>query len=204
MIINTVLLLATLFAATNQEHRSMLPFQWQTHGIYKDDCPLNKELYNPFNTYPQPSSDTICLCDGTYQGKSRERYNHGPYHECPQLAQQSSMDDIDTFLLCWTKLTHAPENRYSLMVPVEYSYKTLNKARSFYYEMALYDTIKITPLFHKKHPNALKTWEHDPRCNLKKWQKNEQLKIKEQKREHQLQRRDTCSYRGRGYKKNHR
>ena len=47
MEINIILLLATLFTVTNQEPTKKFN-GWQTYEIYKDSCPLNKELWNPY------------------------------------------------------------------------------------------------------------------------------------------------------------
>ena len=178
MDINLILLLATLFTVTNQE--KTLNFNgWQTYEIYKDSCPLNKELWNPYQKDAHKLADIICLCEGNYQDQSRKRYNHGPLRECPQLKVPSvSSIEAQSFLLCWTKQTHARENLYQLMVPEKYSPP----------EQTLFDT---------KYPHAREQLHSDHRCNFH---------FSEKLRNQKLHLRGTCSYRGHknGYKKNSR
>lgn len=205
MEINIIFLLATLSVITNQQQQTER-ITWLAYEIYKDDCPLNKELWNPFQSNPQESRDTICLCEGNYKEESQHRYNHGPYHECPQPQESLTNSEIEPLLLCWSQRTYSSENRYRLMVPKDYSHIAWNyyTSGSTSWMTMHYELNTIKPLFHKKYPNAIRTGEHDPHCNLKKWQEHEQFKIKEQKREQKLQLRDVCSYRGRKHKKNHR
>lgn len=194
MEINTVLMLLTLALVTNQAPTKTLN-GWKTFEIYQDNCPLNKELWNPYQKDAHLKPDTICLCEGNYKEEHRKRYNHGPYRECPKLEQHGlTSAQTDTFLLCWSQQTQFPENRYRLMVPTEYleHVNIENHVLGFPRYSSTPNMIKIAPLFYTKYPHALKKLETDRRCNFQ---------LSEQLRNKKLSLRDVCSYRGLKHKK---
>lgn len=185
---HVILVLATVFTAIRQgdslpqECRTQwykIPdphFSWDRYAV-SEDCPLVKELKNPFQTTTQPSPHEICFC--TKWGADS--------FECPKIDTTTNPNGyFSDFLFCLKN--DADDGRYLLSIPGKY-------VTGYRYDCAGYRQ-KIfykTPLLKYLSDSSIKHFQ-DPRCN-----QEIRTTLRDQKaaleRKQQLLLRNVCSYR---------